>query len=378
MSYKIPLFDLNYGVEEEEAVIRTLRSKWISMGPNVAEFEEVIARHLGARYAVAVTNCTAALHLAMKALNLGAGDEVIVPALSFVATANVIRYVGANPVFADIRSYEDFSVDPEDVARRVTSATKAIIVMHYGGFSCEMDHIMDIAQEEGIAIIEDAAHAPDSDYKGRKLGSIGDIGCFSFFSNKNISCAEGGAFVTNRNDYAEKAKLLRSHGMTAVSYDRAQGHATRYDVVELGYNYRLDDIRGALLLAQLERLDRDIAQRARLRTAYVEALDDIDEIIVPYREHPYASSNYIFPIVLRHGDPLKRDLVRQKLADVGIQTSVHYPAIHRFAIYQSFSVPLPKTEYVADNEITLPLYYKLSETAIAYIAEELKTIIRRL
>jgi len=371
MAYRIPLFDLNYGSSEENAVIRTLRSKWISMGPNVKKLEERFAAHLDVRHTVGVTNGTAALHLAMRVLKAGPNDEVILPSLTFVATANAVRYVGATPVFADITSEKDFSINPTDIERKITNRTKAIVVMHYAGFSCDMEKVMRLARESDLYVVEDAAHAPDSEFMGKKLGSIGHIGCFSFFSNKNISCAEGGLFVTNESQYGEKARLLRSHGMTSVSYDRAKGYANRYDVDDLGYNYRMDDIRGALLLAQFERLKRDISRRQELRETYISALKGIKGLIIPYENHSHQSSNYIFPVVLKESDTKKRDRVRKRLAEAGIETSVHYPPVHLFSIYDSFRCPLPNTEYVAENEITLPFFPALTMDDIEYIARNL-------
>ena len=374
--YKIPLFDLNYGKEEEEAVLNTLRSKWISMGPNVSKLEEEFAKHLNIKHTIAVTNCTASLHLALKILGIKEGDEVIVPSLTFVATVNSVRYVNAIPVFADITSYENFSINPDDIEKKITTRTKAIIAMHYGGFACDMDKIMEIARQHNLFIIEDAAHAPDSKYKGMKLGTIGDIGCFSFFSNKNITCAEGGVLATNKDEYAKKAKLLRAHGMTSLSYDRAKGHATKYDVVELGYNYRMDDIRGALALTQFRKLKEDVEKREKLRQIYLKELENIEDIIIPYKNHPYKSTNYVFPIVLKNSNAEKRDRVRQKLAEAGIQTSVHYPAVHRFSIYEKYKVDLPLTDYVTDNEITLPMYNRLKFNEIMYICNKLKEFIK--
>jgi dTDP-4-amino-4,6-dideoxygalactose transaminase len=375
MNYKIPLFDLNYGKLEENAVLEVLRSRWISMGEKTAAFESAFAQHLGVKHVIALNSGTAALHLAMLILGIGNNDEVIVPSLTFVATVNAVKSVGANPIFADITSFEDFSIDPDDVQTKITSRTRAIIVMHYGGFSCNMDKILNITKKNGIFVIEDAAHAPCSEYKGKRLGTIGNIGCFSFFSNKNLSCAEGGALVTNVGEQAKMVKLLRSHGMTTLSYERAKGHATGYDVLGLGFNYRIDDIRAALALVQLGKLKDDVQKRAQLRQYYVGELEETANAIVPYRNHLYGSSNYIFPVLLKDGNPLKRERIRMQMAVAGIQTSVHYPAVHRFSIYGKSKQKLPKTEYVADNEITLPLYYNLTKEDIHFICQKLKNSI---
>lgn len=378
MNYQIPLFDLNFDEQEERAVIETLRSKWISTGPKTAEFEALFAQMLHAEHALALSNCTVALHLAMKLLKLGPGDEVICPSLTFVATVNAIRYVDAIPVFTDIKSLEDLTIDPADIAKKITPRTKAIVVMHYGGFSCDMDSILSLAKKHNLKVIEDACHGPLSEYKGKKLGTIGDIGCFSFFSNKNISTGEGGMLVTNNPEYYERAKLLRSHGMTSLSYERAKGHSTSYDVVELGYNYRMDDIRAAIGIVQLTKLKDDLNKREELRKCYLEKLAGIEGIAIPFKEHKYFSSNYIFPILLEHSTSERRECIREKLAEAGIQTSVHYPAVHRFLIYKDFYKELLNTDYVADNLITLPMYSKLSFLEIEFIAINIKAILKSL
>lgn len=370
MSYKIPLFDLNFGVEEEEAVIATLRSKWISTGPMTIEFERMFSSMLGAKHALALSNCTVALHLAVKILGLGEGDEVICPSLTFVATINAIRYINATPVFCDVVSLENPTMDPNKVRALITSKTRAIVVMHYGGFATGMNEIMEIAGEHDLRVIEDACHGPMGEFEEKKLGTIGDIGCFSFFSNKNISTGEGGMLVTNNSDLFEQAKLLRSHGMTTMSFDRAKGHATTYDVTALGYNYRMDDIRASIGKVQLEKLPGDLIKRAENRRYYINNLSDIPSIIIPFLHYRDFSTNYIFPIILKDSNAAMRERIRSLLSDHGIQTSVHYPAVHRFKIYDSKCV-LPLTEYISDNEISLPMFGNLSFDQIDYITEQL-------
>lgn len=375
MSFKIPLFDLNFDEKEEQAALGTIQSKWISTGPKTAAFEEKFASMLNAKHAVALSNCTVSLHLALKLAGVQAGDEVICPSLTFVATVNSIRYVDAAPVFADVTSYEDPTIDPEDIRRKITPKTKAIMVMHYGGFACDMDKIMQIAWENNLKVIEDACHGPLSEYKGEKLGTIGDVGCFSFFSNKNISTGEGGMLITNNDEYASRTKLLRSHGMTTMSYERAKGHSTAYDVVELGYNYRMDDIHSSIGLVQLDKIEADLYKRAEIRKLYVSLLSELPGIIIPFRVYAEFSSNYILPIVLRDGNAEKRDQIRAALAEAGIQTSMHYPAVHRFSIYKEYYSELPVTDYLVNNLITLPMYSKLTEAQVTYICKTLKHLL---
>lgn len=369
MSYKIPLFDLNFNEAETRAVLDVLTSRWISTGPKNAELEKRFADLLGARYALAVANCTAALHLALLVLDIGRGDEVLVPSLTFIATVNAVRYVGATPVFCDIVGPENLNMDPARAAELVTKRTKAVLLMHYGGFPCDMDRFREIAAHDGLRIVEDASHGPLSEYNGTKLGTIGEIGCFSFFSNKNISTGEGGMLVTGTKQYFTRSKLLRSHGMTTLSYERATGSADMYDVVELGYNYRMDDIRAAIALAQIDKLGADLRRRAEIRERYIERLSEIEEIIVPFANNRNNVSNYILPVVLRDSNAGRRDAVRKRLHQRGVQTSVHYPAVHRFSMYRRYGGDLVNTEYVADNEITLPIFAGLSDEDVDFVVD---------
>ena len=374
-TYKIPLFDLNFGRDEEKAVIETMRSKWISLGPKTIEFENRFAEALGSPYAVALTNCTSALHLSMLLTGIQKGDEVIVPSLTFCATVNCVKYVDATPVFCDIKSEEDLNMDINKLKKLITPKTKAIIAMHYGGFANDMDEIVSLAEKHGIEVIEDACHAPLSEYKGKKLGTIGEIGCFSFFSNKNISTGEGGMLVTSNSDLYERAKLLRSHGMTSLSYERSKGHNAGYDVHGIGYNYRLDDIRASIGLVQLSKLRRDLLKRKKVRERYLKKLSRSKKINIPFRDRKEFVSNYIFTVVLKNSDREKRDYVRSRLYEKGIQTSVHYPAVHRLSSYKKYKVSLPVTEYVSENEITLPMFSGLKNDEVDYVTESLMSII---
>jgi len=374
MSYKIPLFNLNFDEKEVQAVADTIKDNWISTGPRCKAFEDRFAKMLNVKHAVSLSNCTVSLHLALKLVGVQPGDEVICPSLTFVATVNSIRYLDAVPIFADVTSYELPVIDPGDIRRKITPKTKAIMVMHYGGFSCDMDSIMRIAVEFGLKVIEDSCHGPLSEYKGQKLGTIGDVGCFSFFSNKNISTGEGGMLVTNNSVLNDRARLLRSHGMTTMSYERASGHSTTYDVVELGYNYRMDDIHAAIGLVQLDKIEADLEQRTHVRQLYIEQLSALEGIIIPFQGYTEFTSNYIFPIVLKNSDLYKRDRYREQLAEAGIQTSVHYPAVHRFSVYKEFYKELPITDYLTNNMITLPMYSKLLINDIHYITKTLSNL----
>ena len=375
MDYDIPLFNLNFDDKEVKAVSDTINSGWISTGPRCEELESLFIDMLDVKYAVSVSNCTDALHLACLLCDLKQGDEVLCPSLTFAASVNCIRYTRATPVFCDIVGIEHINIDPKDIERKITSKTKAIVVVHMAGFPAKMDEIMAIATKYSLKVIEDACHGPLSEYKGKKLGTIGDVGTFSFFSNKNISTGEGGMLVTNNKAIADRARLLRSHGMTTMSYQRAKGHATTYDIVELGYNFRMDDIRASIGCVQMRKLQADLEKRIHVREKYVQELSKVKGVVIPFVDNKEFVSNYILPVVLLHSTKEKRDYVRNKLHERGIQTSNHYPAIHRFSIYKDYGAVLPNTEYVSDNEITLPMYAALTDEQVEYIVKSLDTII---
>ena len=272
MTWKIPLADIDFGFEEEEAVLRVVRSRWLSMGEETQQFEQEFAAFIGVKHALAVTNATAALHLACLAVGIGPGDEVIVPSLTFVATANAVRYAGGVPVFADIEGEDWLTISPASIEKCIGEKTRAILVMHYAGFACDMPAILDIAGKYDLAVIEDLAHAIGSELNGRKLGTWGKIGCFSFFSNKNMTTGEGGMVVTDDDLLADKLRSMRSHGMTSLSWDRHKGHVWTYDVVGLGYNYRIDEIRSAMGRVQLKKVSGFNQRRERLVELYRQLL----------------------------------------------------------------------------------------------------------
>jgi len=328
-----------------------------------------------AKYAIAVSNATQALHLACLALDIGPGDEVIVPSLSFVATANAVLYCGAKVRFADILSPNELTIDPSSIKHAINENTKAIIVMHYAGFPCRMNEILQLASEYNLPIIEDAAHASGSFWEEKGLGCLGDIGCFSFFSNKNLSVGEGGMLVCERDDIAEKVRLLRSHGMTSLTYDRHQGHAFSYDVVETGYNYRIDEIRSSLGLVQLEKLAANNKRRGKITRTYWDAFRE-HGIGLPFSHLKQEQFSYhIFPIML--SSDVNRFEFMSALRDAGIQSSIHYRPIHSFTNYRDKhkGAWLPITDYVGSREVTLPLFPTMTEEQQAYVIDNVIRVI---
>jgi dTDP-4-amino-4,6-dideoxygalactose transaminase len=371
LDWRVPLADLEYGQEEDTAVLKVLHSKWLTMGAITQDFEAQFAAMLGVRHAIAVSNATEALHLSCLALGIGPGDEVIAPSLSFVATSNAVLYTGADVLLADIIGPDELTLDPQEIIRLVTPKTKAIMVMHYGGYPCRMKEILNISNRLNLPVIEDAAHAPGANLGGKKMGTWGAIGCFSFFSNKNLSTGEGGMLVTDRDDVKDRVRLLRSHGMTSLTYDRHRGHAHSYDVIDLGYNYRIDEIRSALGIEQLKKLDMNNDLRKKWTKRYWQAFKGT-QVGLPFLHQDASASHHIFPIVLPPG--MDRRKFMDALRAEGIQTSIHYPPIHRFTYYRSRfgDISLPKTEDIAEREVTLPLYPSMGENRVDLVIEAVK------
>jgi dTDP-4-amino-4,6-dideoxygalactose transaminase len=374
---ELPLFDLQLEPQDLEAVAETLRSGWLTLGPRTAAFEEAFAEHLGAKHAIALSSCTAALHLAYLAAGVGPGDEVIVPAFTFAATAAAALYCDATPVFAEITSREEPSIDVADVERLIGPNTKAVCAVHYAGYAAPVDRLKELCDAHGIALIEDVAHAPSATLKGRKLGTWGQSGAFSFFSNKVLSVGEGGLLCTDDDEVAAFARSRRSHAMTSGTWDRHSGRTDTYDVVALGFNYRLDEPRAALLLSRLGRLEQDISRRRELTIRYRELLANVPGLIVPFSGDEIAGSScYVLPIMLeRDGTQAE---VSAALRERGIQTSIFYPAIHRFSAYRKRfpGISLPVTELASRTELTLPFYPHMShddqDRVVTALAEVVK------
>jgi dTDP-4-amino-4,6-dideoxygalactose transaminase len=358
---EIPVFDLRIEPEDIEAVADVLRSGWLTMGPRTQELEQRLAEELDCAHVVALSSCTAALHLACLAAGVEAGDEVIVPSMTFVATAAAVRYCGATPVFADIVGGEDLGIDVERIAELIGPRTKAVIPVHFAGYPVAIDSLRQLCRERDVALLEDAAHTPMVEVDGRSLGTFGDGGCFSFFSNKVLATGEGGALATESDEIAATVRSLRSHAMTSVTWDRHRGHAETYDVIDVGFNYRIDESRAALLLSRMRRLDAEMARRRELVARYRELLAEIPGLTVAYGDFDLErSSGYLMVVLL--DDPGARRGLRMALRERhGVQTTI-FPAVHRLTAYhEPDRIPaLPRTETAADAHVVLPLYPQMT------------------
>jgi dTDP-4-amino-4,6-dideoxygalactose transaminase len=352
--WNVPLADVIVTDEDIGIVSEVYRSGWLSMGPRTEDLEARLADYVGARHAIAVSSGTAALHLMCLAIDLGPGDEVVVPSMTFVATVNAVAYTGARPIFADIVSVTEPWLSVEAARAAITDRTRAIMAMSYGGHPGQIAELRQLCDERGLVLLEDTAHGLGTRLGDRHVGTFGAAAAFSFFSNKNLAVGEGGAIVTDDHELDARLRLLRSHGMTTLTWDRHRGHATGYDVVALGFNYRIDEPRAALAAARLERLDADNRQRARLDATYREGLRAADLTCALAAGPPVSSAHHLFCVVLPEGRD--RDGFRDQLARARIQTSMHYPPVHRFAIYDDDQPALPVTEDYAARTVTLPLF----------------------
>ena len=368
MSRVLSLAQPVIGEAEKNAVARVIDSGWITMGENVRKFEKAFAALHQKDDAVAVNSCTSGLHLALVSLGIGDGDEVLLPSLTFVATVNSVKYVGATPVFVDIPLLTQPHISIEQADELVTGKTRAVVIMHYGGYLADVSAWRKFADKHDLFLIEDAAHAPGC----VNVGTFADVCSFSFFSNKNMTTSEGGMLIANKPELLEHLRLLRSHGMTSLTLDRHKGHAYSYDVVDLGYNYRLDELRAAIGIEQLKELPNWNRRRINLSLIYRELFEKASsEIIVPFTGDDTTSA-HLMPILLPENT--NRQSVMDYLRSHSIQSSIHYPAAHKFSYYKkSFpDVVLPVTEEFCSRELSLPLHPLLSEQDIAIIVSTLE------
>ena len=372
--WSIQLFKLNFDQREIDAVTDVVAGGWLSMGEKTIAFETEFGEFLGdGAYCSTVANGTAALHMALLALDVGKGDEVIIPSLTFVADANVVDLVGANPILADCNSIDDWNMSAESIRALITARTKAVIIVHYAGFPCrDIVEISKLCMDRGIGLIEDVAHAPGASVDGKTCGTFGDIGCFSFFSNKNLSIGEGGMVSTLNPELNQKLRYLRSHGMTTLTLDRHEGRAITYDVAQPGLNYRMDEMRAAIGSVQLDKLPDGNAMRCLLTNRYRSNLAGTS-VRIPFEGHPenIKSVYHILPVLLPIGTD--RVSVMGSLKEKGIQSSIHYPPFWDFTAYKGQFSPedSPITADICQRQLTLPLFPKMTEDEVDRVTNAL-------
>ncbi|MDA8865582.1 DegT/DnrJ/EryC1/StrS aminotransferase family protein [Gammaproteobacteria bacterium] len=372
--WQIQLFKLNYNELEVKAASKVIQSGWLSMGEETINFEESFSSFLGKDvYCKAVSNGTAALHMALLALDIGHGDEVIIPSLTFVADVNTVNIVGASPVLADACSLDDWNMSLETIKEKVTDKTKAIIIVHYAGYPCkDIKAISKFCNDKGIALIEDVAHAPGASVDGKKCGTFGAIGCFSFFSNKNLSIGEGGMVSTMCPGLHKKLGYLRSHGMTTLTLDRHKGRSITYDVAKPGLNYRMDEMRSAIGSVQLKKLPDGNLRRGELTQRYRSNLS-ATSVIIPFKENPtnIESVYHILPIMLPEGT--NRVSIIGALKDKGIQSSIHYPPFWDFSAFrgQFIKGDSPITAEICSRQLTLPLFPTMTDQEVDQVTSAL-------
>jgi len=359
-----------------QAVADTLRSGWLSSAKKVEVFEKAFALDVGARYAVAVNSCTAALHLALICLRIGPNDEVITSPITFVSAVSVIEHVGATPVFVDVCP-EDLTIDPESVRRRITKRTKLVIATHFAGFPAHMEELEKVADEYGIPIITDAAHAIEVVYRGRKSGQLGKAACYSFYPTKNITTGEGGMLTTDDAELADQARSLRMHGVTKSAWDRyGPGGYKHWDVVALGWKYNMSDIQAALGLAQLQEIWTWLGTRVMLEGAYRSHIDKRITILSP-SENDVRWARHLFVIRVNN-----RDQVMSDVQKAGIGVGVHFRAVYRLKYYQEkYRIPkaaFPQAERASEEVLSLPLYPSMQVSDVYRVLDVLHKVVKDL
>lgn len=368
------------GDDEIEAVSEVLASKWISTGPKTAEFERRFAEYVGAKHALAVSSCTAALHLSLVAAGIGEGDEVITTPYTFTATSEAIGYTGAKPVFVDIDP-ATLNIDVDKICDKLTPRTKAILPVHIAGAPCDMDALLEMCKARNLVLIDDAAHAIPTDYNGRRIGSIGDLSVFSFYANKNLTAAEGGMITTNSDEYAKIIKPMRLHGLNKDSWARQSNRSVwHYQVDSQGYKYNMTDIQAAMGLCQLMKLNKQIEVRGKYIQIYQERLGKIPEIVTPPGETHHRHSWHLYIIQLRT-DQLKisRDDFVEAMRDADIECSVHYIPLHLFSYYQTRygyrEGDFPCAEAAFERVVSLPLHMDLTVDDVHTVVDTIREIL---
>lgn len=366
--------------EEIKEVMATLNSDWITTGPKTFKFEENFSSYTGSKFSLAVNSCTASLHLALAGLDIGKGDEVITTPLTFAATSEVIIHQNAKPVFSDVER-DTYNIDPSKLEEKISKNTKAIIPVHYGGHPCDMDEIMKIASDHDLYVIEDAAHAIGSKYKGKNIGTIGDVTCFSFYATKNLATGEGGMITTNNEELAEKMRLLSLHGISKDAWKRYSSEGSwYYEILYPGYKYNMSDIEASIGIHQLKKLDSMQVRRNDIANIYNKSFKDVPEIIIPtvkdYAEHAW----HLYPILVSTDLlNIKRNDFIEVLKAENIGTSVHFIPLHLHPYYnENYGFKkgdFPVAESIYQKEMSLPIYPKMTDEDVHKVVNAVKKIV---
>lgn len=372
---KIPYFAPWISKNDKSFVMQSLNQRWLTNGPFLHKFEDKFHSFIKCNHAVGVGSATHALHLATRSLGIGPGDEVIVPTFTFAATANAVSYCGAEPVLADVDP-GTFNIQPQEIKQKITRKTKAVIVVHYGGQSCDMSEIMNLSKKHSLHVIEDCAHALGSTYKNKKCGSIGTVGCFSFYPTKIITTGEGGMVSTNNASLFRKIKVLKSQGMDITPSEREVKATWKYDIVELGYNYRLDEMRAALGLSQISRVNKINDMRIKIAKKYDKLITKIKGLIIPETRDDRNHIYHLYTIKVTKDYHMSRDELFLKLHKMGIGTSVQYYPLHLMSYMQKRYLRKKKQFGVAntlkDQVLCLPIYPQMTTKQIEYVAANLQ------
>jgi dTDP-4-amino-4,6-dideoxygalactose transaminase len=376
LPYALPMFD----DEEISEVADTIKSNWVSKGPKTIQFEKKFAEYVGAKHAIATNSCTAALHTALAAKGIGEGDEVITTPLTFAATANVIVHTGAKPVFADIDPFS-YNIDANEIEKKITENTKAVIPVHFAGQACDMDKIMELADKYRLFVLEDAAHAIFTRYKGKMVGSIGDATAFSFYATKNLSTGEGGMLTTDDDVLADKAKIISLHGLSRNAWTRYEkGGTWYYEVLFPGFKYNMTDIQASLGIHQLSKLEQMQSTREEYAWIYNKAFEDMKEITIPQVQAANRHAWHLYVIrVNEEFLQIDRDRFIEELARLNVGTSVHFIPVHLHPYYREKygcrEGDCPVSESIYKSLISLPLYPKMDKKDVEYVADAVKYIV---
>ncbi len=377
---QIPFYKPDLGEEEIAAVVETMRSGWITVGPRTHEFEQQFAARFGASNAIAVNSCTSALHLALDALDLDAGDEVITTTMTFTATGATIIHAGAKPVLADVQP-DTLNIDPADIERKITPRTRAIVPVHYTGHPVDLAPILEIAKAKSLVVIEDAAHSLPAKYRGRDIGSIGDITAFSFYATKNLCTGEGGMLTTENQEWADRMRTRRLHGMSRDAWRRYSSEGSwRYDVSYPGFKYNMTDINAAMGIVQLRRLPDLHRRRQEIAALYNRYLADVDTIELPVTRPDVEHAWHLYVIRMRPERlTIHRDAVIEELKAVGIGSQVHFIPLHMHSFYRdAFGLELgdlPVASAAAETILSLPFFTLMTDDDVAHVADALRRIL---